>query len=91
MKKEDFKELTEEYAKTCESIIEKGGACRDIACNQCPFEYDNSTHNWGCMHYVIEEKDSWEKSPSLVINAKLFLELYNNQFRIIIKNKEVLK
>lgn len=42
----DFKSMTSQYAETCVKIIESGGACRDIACNQCPFEHNNSTHSY---------------------------------------------
>lgn len=76
MKKEDFKTMTEEHVKICEKIIKNGGACKTIICDKCPFTYYNSTHEWGCMRYVVEECDSSEKSKHLVKNAKLFIELY---------------
>ena len=84
----DFKLMTNQYAETCVKIIEQGGSCNDIACNQCPFEYYNSTHGWGCMHYVVEETASTEKSPSLVKNARLFLALYEQK---LLPKKEINK
>lgn len=83
----DFKTIKEQHAEICKEIIEQGGACRGIACSQCPFEYNNSTYNWGCMHYVIEETDSWEKSPSLVKSARLFLSIYEHNTKCLFDTK----
>ena len=84
----DFKSMTNQYAETCVKIIENGGSCKSIACTHCPFDHNNSTHGWGCMHYVVEETNSWEKSPSLVKNARLFLALYEQNNIILLPKEE---
>lgn len=55
MKREDFKQITDEHFKTCEEIIKNVGVCSIIVeCEECPFSHRNATNekrcnvNWGC-------------------------------------------
>lgn len=43
MKKEDFKEITQEYIKTCKEIIKMEGDCGGEMCDTCPFHYRNTS------------------------------------------------
>ena len=63
MKREDFKEITEEHLSIAKKIIRNNG-CRKVKCGHCPF----GSHNIDCS--TIERK---------VWLAKQFLELFDTE------------
>lgn len=52
MKKEDFKEITQEHIETCNDIIEMKGHCGGKMCDTCPFHYRNTS-----ILIPVEEED----------------------------------
>ena len=67
MKREDFKEITEEHIKVVKKIV-KGNGCSKIKCEICPFTLHNVVNNKGCASNY---------GNSEVQMAKQFLELFN--------------
>lgn len=41
MRREDFKEIKEEYIMGCKKIIKQEGDCVDVGCDNCPFSCEN--------------------------------------------------
>lgn len=55
MKKECFKEITQEHIKVCENIIEMKGDCGVPMCDKCPFNQSNTS-----ILIPVEEEDKDE-------------------------------
>ena len=77
MKREDFKEITEKYINTAREIVNLGGTCDSILCDNCPFNSCNSTLNIDyCSDiYSAEEREPDECDEKLLQSAKEFLEM----------------
>lgn len=78
MKKEDFKQMTEEHVEACKKIIARRGTCAGVDCRECPFAALNNTkgsipcHEYG---YVGSTQTS-DSRDLLAGSAKKFLDLY---------------
>lgn len=52
MKKEYFKEITQEHIETCNDIIKRKGDCGVPMCDRCPFNQSNTS-----ILIPVEEED----------------------------------
>lgn len=61
MRKEEFKNLGEEYIKACEEIIFFDGDCAGMECKSCPFYFENYSGveciNWGKKELLKRTKE----------------------------------
>lgn len=82
MKKEDFKNITNEHIETCKNIIRCNGNCSDvkIECGKCPFSFRNSNFkNTSCIGIYAGEIDTHMEDEKLIRSAKEFLKLVKKE------------
>lgn len=79
MKREDFKNITEEHKKICEEVVNGKTNCGDINCLECMFHSINTYGN-GCNTYYDSQtyisKNYIDKI--FVASCKLFLKTFFN-------------
>ena len=68
------KKQKEVFRKTCKTLVDNGGICFPIDCNDCPFfcgyhEYDDCATNG-----FRDPGDYWAKNTALVESAKQWLK-----------------
>ncbi len=78
------------FKKSCESIIEKEGACVDLRCEDCPFSRQNNGFSQRCgkLYTKIASFEDHIDNPMLVKRANEFIsgELYfNNNGKLVKK------
>ena len=85
MKREDFKEITEEHIKMVRGIVESNGKCENIECRDCPFYDNNSTLNViGCTDiYATRNMSTSESDERLLESAREFLKMFESTGAII--------
>ena len=76
MRREDFKEITQEHIETCKRIINSNGSCKGIKCNVCPFEEKNTGKE--CMSIKIVKSSTLRYEEKLLASAQEFLLLAEN-------------
>ena len=74
MKREDFKEITEEYIKTARKLVKNKGKCEFVDCLDCPFHGLNLKEG-ECTIYTTPDIDPIENDEKLLQSAKEFLEM----------------
>lgn len=81
MKREDFKEITDEHFKTCEKLI-KNKRCFGIEHSKCPFFINNATNGRTCLENgYYKNRTPLFEDKQLVKNAKEFLKFRENDDR----------
>lgn len=92
MKREDFKNITEEHRKICEEVlgnIRKN--CKGIECDNCMFDDYNSSNKKFCTanQYSNPISETHDDKPDILFveSCKLFLKTFFND----IEKEEVLK
>ncbi len=75
MKREDFKEITEEHIKICKKIIKQKGKCIGIDCKECMFYKNNRVNDKGGCHQYSSSVVITVEDPKLVQSCKEFLKL----------------
>lgn len=74
MKRENFKEITEEYIKSARKLIKNKGKCEFVDCLDCPFHGLNLKEG-ECTIYTTPDIDPMENDEKLLQSAKEFLEM----------------
>ena len=92
MKREDFVNITEEHRKICEEVLGNiRNNCKDIECDNCMFDNNNSSNNKCCTdnQYSNPISQTYEDKPDILFveSCKLFLKTFFN----VTEKEEVLK
>lgn len=91
MKREDFKNVTEEHRKICEEVLNGRINCKGIRCSVCMFYDDNSVNSNNCVYNkysnsTLTVDENWF-NELFIKSCKLFLKTFFND----IEKEEVLK
>lgn len=81
MRREDFKEINEEYLRTCKKIIENNGDCKSVKCWDCPFGIYNLTSRYMyCGDYLYPDYSVFYtcKDKITLMKAKMFVEMFRH-------------
>lgn len=78
MKRQDFKEITEEYVKFCEKLIKNNGVCTsNTNCCECPFSSYNAINGEPCCpNNYSGDTGLGVEDVKLVKSAQEFLQLF---------------
>lgn len=80
MDRKDFVEIKGEHFETCKQIMLQGGSCKNIACNICPFDIDNSTCDCCCGDtYGTDEILAGCQDPKLKESAEEFIKTFGGK------------
>lgn len=79
MRREDFKEIKEEYLESCKKIVENLGDCGEVKCWNCPFEIFNLTDRYiHCGEYIHPNNSVYctDVNKLRLGKARIFLEKF---------------
>ena len=90
MRREEFKEITEEHIETAKKLVEAKGDCDLVDCERCPFFSKNLIDNKDCGNYSTTDTDPVGTDEDLLKSAQEFLLLAENNIdkKIVGINKE---
>ena len=78
MRREEFKEITEEHIETAKKLVETKGDCDFVDCEHCPFFSKNLIGNKDCGDYSTTDTDPVGTDEDLLKSAQEFLLLAEN-------------